>query len=125
MLPKKEIKTVAHLLGSTNRGGAESLVYDILNHSSADTKYVLIFRKKGNFYNDFHKLNIQKVQPKPNGRFDLLYVFKLHRLLKNLNIEVVHSHQLIDGISSILASCLSKRKTVQICFFYHSMDCCQ
>jgi len=113
---------VAYLLGSLNRGGAETLALDIFHESiNSELKFICIHRKRGDLYADFKKTHVPLFQMKPRNRFDLFYIFKLRRLLINEKINIVHSNQLIDSFISNIATLFLPIKTV-LTFHGHGLN---
>ena len=95
---------VAYLLGSLNRGGAETLVLDIFKTKNSGLRIIGIHRKKGLLYDEFKKSNVPLIPLYPRNIFDISYFFKLRKILKHENIRIMHSHQVIDAIYSYIAT---------------------
>ena len=79
------------MLGSLNRGGAESLVLDVcknLMHSSFDC--LCIYRKEGNMSEDFHKSDV-RILHIPKKRSMLAYMWHMRKLLQDEKVDIVHS----------------------------------
>ncbi len=106
------MRKVAYLLGALNRGGAETLILDIFKEKDKDIRFICIYRKEGNLLNDFQNTGVSLVKFAPKNKFDFFYVFHLRRFLMKKDVDIVHSHQLIDGVVSLLITCFSKRKAV-------------
>lgn len=96
---------IAHLLGSLNRGGAEISVLDVLkNLKDSEFGIIGIHRKKGALINDFYKSEKRMYKIQPNALFDLFYFIKLRRLIKKENVQILHSHQVLDAILAYVAT---------------------
>jgi glycosyltransferase involved in cell wall biosynthesis len=112
---------VAYLMGSLNRGGAETLVLDICrNSSNHNIDILLIHRKKGQLYEDFLKSGVELSEVFPKHLFDILYFFKLRRIVRNNNISILHTHQVIDAWFAYFATFFLSSKVV-LSFHGHGM----
>ena len=82
---------VAFFLGGLNRGGAESLILDICRkHAMASFEAVCLYRKEGNYSNEFHAGDIPLLQLERKGGL-LKYMYQLRRLLLRNNFDIVHA----------------------------------
>jgi glycosyltransferase involved in cell wall biosynthesis len=105
---------VAYLLGSLNRGGTETLLLDVFkNASQADFNFIGVHRKDGELKKDFYKTNQPVFPLQPAFPFDLRYLFRLRKLLKDQQVDIVHTHQYLDTIYAKIACSGTKIKTVQ------------
>ena len=85
---------VAFILGSLNRGGAESLILDVLKNTG--WQFTCIHRKGGDYKSDFYNTNhnfYECILKKNNLH---LYLKNVRNILKNENVDIVHAHQYID-----------------------------
>ena len=110
----------AYLLGSLNRGGTETLLLDVFrNADKADFEFIGIHRKNGALKNDFYASKQKFIQLAPKFPFDIVYFFKLRKLLKKENIQIVHTQQFIDAFYAKIACFGTKIKVVQT---YHGFE---
>lgn len=96
---------VAYLLGSLNRGGAESLLLDVFrNAEKAKYDFIGIHRHGGEYKDDFYATGkkLYYIQPK-RWKF-VSYLLKLRKTLKSENIQIVHAQMAIDAIYAHLAT---------------------
>lgn len=104
---------VAYLLGSLNRGGAETLVLDICkNARNQQLDILLIHRKNGQLKEDFVTSGVPLIQVAPRFPFDVFYFFKLRRKIIRNAIELVHAHQVIDAFYAYLATVFMPTKII-------------
>jgi glycosyltransferase involved in cell wall biosynthesis len=96
---------VAHLMGTLNRGGAETLLLDICNNAkAAGLDMALVHRKEGTMLNDFQNSGVELVKLSPKSFWDIGYLFKLRRLIKGRQFDLLHAHQNIDALIALIAS---------------------
>ena len=101
------------MLGSLNRGGMETLLLDVFkNASKASFDFIGIHRKDGALKNDFQATGQKLICLSPKFPFDLLYFYKLRKLLKSENIQIVHAQQPIDALYAWIATLFSTIKVV-------------
>jgi glycosyltransferase involved in cell wall biosynthesis len=106
---------VAYLLGSLNLGGTETLLLDMLDYyRQAYYDFLIIYRKDGNLKERFslshvpiYKINYEK------SWMLLIYLFKLRKVFKSKNVNIVHSNQRIDTVLAGIASLGLPIKIVQ------------
>ncbi len=94
----------AYLLGSLNRGGAETLVLDVFKHAAANDLGVIgIYRKGGMLENEFRKTDapLYRLSFVKNPIF---YPVILRKLLRKHSITVVHAQQPLDALLARLFS---------------------
>lgn len=95
---------IAYLFGSLPRGGAETLLLDCFKHSKETNLNIIgIYRKDGLLSDEFHESNIRLIKLRPRYIFDLMYFFKLRKLLNTENIDIVHAQQPIDALFAYIA----------------------
>lgn len=110
----------AILLGSLNRGGTETLLLDTFKHiRDEDADIVCLYRMKGVLYEDFNQTDVKLVQICPRNKYDVSYIFRLRRFLKNKNIEIAHAQQPLDALYAWLACIGLKTKVL---FTMHGYD---
>lgn len=96
---------VAYLLGSLNRGGAETLVLDVSrNANKAPFEMLCIHRKGGAYIDDYYSSGITMIQCAPR-RLDILrYLWQLRKHLMQENVTIVHAQQSLDCVYAWLAT---------------------
>ena len=111
---------VLFLLGSLNTGGAETLVLDIFRNYrySEDFQITGLYRKKGNLESDYISTNIP-FNYFPVKRNVFLYIIRLRQFVIGNKINLIHTHQLLDGFIALLATFNLSVKVVQS---VHSFD---
>lgn len=110
---------VAFLLGSLNRGGAETLVRDVFrNWQNAGFSMIAIHRKDGDLKDDFYCAGPKMfaISPKPNI---FQYLSRLRKIIKEENIDILHAQQYIDCIFGWFAS---RFLQVQLITTFHGFD---
>lgn len=96
---------VAHLMGRLNRGGAETLLLDMCrNAKEAELDMILIHRRGGIMLNDFQDSGVELVKIAPKSFWDIRYLIKFRKLIKNQKIELLHAHQNIDALIALIAT---------------------
>lgn len=112
----------AYLMGSLNRGGAETLVLDICNNAK-DLAFdiLLIHRKNGQLKDDFSKSGVDIYQIYPKHIFDISYLLKLRKTIKEHNILILHTHQVIDAWFAYLATLFMTTKVI-LTFHGHGIN---
>ncbi|MDD5310163.1 MAG: glycosyltransferase [Candidatus Omnitrophica bacterium] len=100
---------VLHLMTASEKnrgvGGAETLLLSITEKmSKEDIGFIIAYTSGGMLTDDFKKAGAEVVQFDTASQIDLPAVFKLVKLIKSRNIDIVHSHQLrYDFLGSIAA----------------------
>ena len=92
-------------LGSLNRGGAETLLLDVLSNiiSLGDDEIICLYRKSGVLEKEFIRTGVKLLKIEA-GWSKLNYILKLRKIIKNEDIDVIHSHQPLDAFYSIISS---------------------
>jgi hypothetical protein len=90
----KAIK-VAYLLGSLNRGGAETMLLDLMNqHDLVPYEMIGISRHEGELGDSFYCSGVPFIRLSVGKNLNIIgYLTKLRQLLKTHHINIVHSHQ--------------------------------
>jgi len=113
---------VAYLLGSLSRGGTETLLLDVFkNASKANFDFLGIHRKTGALQADFYATGISFFHLSPKFPFDIVYFYKLRKLLKREKINVVHAQQSLDTLYARIACLGTKIKVVQTLHGYDNL----
>jgi len=104
---------VIHCIGSLGFGGIERLVYDLVyqqNHRSDMETAIGVCKLKGEFKNQFEKLNTQLIDFNLNSGFDLnpIKILKISRYFKSFDVLHLHGFYL----SVALAAFFSGKKII-------------
>ena len=114
---------IAYLFGSLNRGGTETLLLDVFkNASKADFDFIGIHRKVGVLKNDFYDTGQRFFKLTPKFPVDIFYFFKLRKLLKKENVQIVHAQQCLDALYAWIACLGTNIKVVQTFHGYDDLD---
>jgi len=95
---------VLHLLDSLNRGGAETLVLDVCRNAK-DNDLDLTFAALGGgaLEEDFKNSGVEFVRLERRLPIDFRVVAKIRKIVKERQIEIVHTHQAVEAIHAYLA----------------------
>lgn len=105
---------VAHLIGTLGSGGAEILVLNILKNAViSNIDCICIFRKEGNLSKEFANTQKQIINLSPQNKFDIYYLLRLRNCIKTNNIDIIHTHQIIDTLFAKIATMFTKTKIIQ------------
>lgn len=111
---------VAFLLGSLNRGGAESLVLDTLRKAEdAPFEMILIHRKSGSMQTDFYETGVKCIRCRSKISKPFGCIIELRRILKTECVDVIHTQQRIDAFLACFAIIGTKIKIVDT---FHGFD---
>lgn len=96
---------IAFTIGSINRGGAETLLLDVMKRASQlpfDT--MLIYRNGGDYEANFKATGQPCVHLRPkHGRY-ISYLLALRKILRENRIDIVHAQFWLDAIYARLAT---------------------
>ena len=97
--------SVAYMLGSLNRGGAETLMLDVFRNANR-APYVMIgiHRKGGAYLDAFYAAGPKMIQCAPKRLGYIRYIFRLRNIFKSEKITLVHAQHWLDGIYAYLAT---------------------
>lgn len=114
---------IAYLLGSLNRGGTETLLLDVFkNADKAGFEFIGIHRKGGVLKDDFYAAGQRFFRLAPRFPFDVFYFYKLRKLLKKEQIDIVHAQQHLDAIYTKIACLGTNIKIVQTLHGYDDLS---
>ena len=103
---------VAFFFGALNRGGAETLVSDVLAQwKSLPFDAVCIYRKEGNLSSVFHNSGAPMLRL-PRKRSWFLYVFRLRRLLKQQHVDIIHAQTSLNAIVAVFCTLFTRIRVV-------------
>lgn len=96
---------VAYLIGSLNRGGAETLLLDIFRKADkAPFEMMVIHRKGGMYEQEFMNLSPECIKISPRRGRMLSYLHQLRKKIQTEKITVIHSYFWLDTIYAWLAT---------------------
>jgi len=112
---------VAYLLGSLNRGGAETLLLDVFNQSSNSPFEIIgVYRKEGELANSFRSTKVPLFKIEPRSVWLIWhYLCRLRNLLKSEMVDIVHAQQNLDAVYARVACIGLSIKVVQT---FHGYD---
>src|SRR5205085_6830201 len=90
---------VLHLLDTLNRGGAEMQALDVCrNARDFGIDLTLITMKGGVMETDFRASGVDFEKLNRRFPFDLFLASQLRKIIKERQIEIVHSYQAVEGL---------------------------
>lgn len=96
---------VAYMMGSLNRGGAETIMLDLFRHyQSAPFALLGIHRKDGAYREEFYNSGVKMVECSKTRIGFIRYLWRLRRIFKQEQVTHVHAQHWIDGIYACLAT---------------------
>lgn len=113
---------VAYFIGSLNRGGTEMLTLDICRRKDyAAYEMILIYRNEGELSGEFRKTGVEMFRIKPKG-IKIGYCFRLRKLLKDKQVDVIHAQTFINSQIALLATAFS---TIRLVSSFHGFSFAQ
>lgn len=111
---------VAHLIGSLNRGGTETLLLDLIspNKAGCDLEFIVIHRKGGSLQQNFQEVGVS-IHELPSIVNKFVYLKRLRGLLIEHKIEIIHAHQSLDAFYAYFA-CIGL--DIRIVLSFHGYD---
>lgn len=108
---------VLHILDSLNRGGAETLELDVCRNAS-ENGLDLNFAATGGgtLEEDFKNSGVPFFRLQRHLPIDFAVVRKLRKIIKTEKINVVHTHQAVEGLHAFLAV---RRTNVKLVLTFH------
>jgi len=104
---------VLHLLDSLNRGGAEMLILDVCRNAKAnDLDLTLAATGGGALETDFENSGVEFVRLKRRLPIDLRVIVQLRKIIKDREIEIVHTQQAVEAVHAYLACQGTKTRIV-------------
>ncbi len=96
---------VLHLLDTTNRGGAETLILDVCrNGANFGIDLTFVTTQGGELEDDFRASGANFIRLQRRLPVDLKAVLKLREIIKKREIEIVHAHQAVEALHLFLAT---------------------
>jgi glycosyltransferase involved in cell wall biosynthesis len=96
---------VMHILDSLNRGGAEMLALDVCRNARAQNlDLTFVATGGGDLEGDFRSSGVVFHRLQRNLPVDLRLATRLDRIIKDRQIDVVHTHQAVEALHAHLAT---------------------
>jgi glycosyltransferase involved in cell wall biosynthesis len=96
---------VLHILDSLNRGGAEMMMLDVCRHASANKlDLTFVATGGGDLEEEFRRSGVDYIRLQRRYPVDFGLIWRLHRIVKERNIKVVHSHQAVEALHAYFAT---------------------
>jgi glycosyltransferase involved in cell wall biosynthesis len=111
---------VAYMLGSLNRGGTETLMLNLFEEKkNIPFNIIAIYRKSGDLEHEFESTQVPFYKLSPKSKFDISYILKLRKLIKNQQITIIHAQQPLDLFYAYYA-CLGLK--VKLILTFHGFE---
>lgn len=110
---------IIEIIPQLSSGGAERFTVDLCNELTKSHDLILmVFHPLNNsgFYKDELFSNVRLIEMNKKKGFDLLFIFRIRKLIKELKPDIVHTH--LRGIEYLLFSALIMNKKVK---FFHTV----
>ncbi|MFC5413079.1 glycosyltransferase family 4 protein [Larkinella bovis] len=89
---------VAYMIGALERGGTETLLLDTIRQATPEgLDCILIYRKGGAMLSEFIQTGIVIEHLPIQHRIDILYVFRLRRMLLSHRVQIIHAQTPFDA----------------------------
>lgn len=96
---------VLHILDSLNRGGAETMELDVCRNAKANgLDLTFVATGGGDLEKEFRHSGVEFIRLSRKLPVDLRLASRLHRIIKERDIDVVHSHQPVEALHLYLAT---------------------
>jgi len=93
------------MLDSLNRGGAETMMLDVCRNARAGgIDLTFVATGGGDLEDDFRHSGVEFIQLKRKLPVDLPVASRLRQIIKERNIQVVHSHQPVEALHQCVAT---------------------
>lgn len=103
---------VAYFIGSLNRGGTETLVLDTFRRKEeAPFDSILVYRSEGELSDAYRATGVPMFRVKP-PKFKIGYVTKLRRLLKEEEVDVLHTQTHLNAFLGVFCTLFSRVRLV-------------
>jgi glycosyltransferase involved in cell wall biosynthesis len=107
----KELPTILHVIDTTGPGGAET-VFVNLAEATQNKGYssIALIRGKGWVYQELKKRGVETILLDCKGSFNLLFLWRLIKLIKFKRIDVIQTHLLGSNIYCAMAGFICRKQ---------------
>jgi len=104
---------ILHFLDTVNRGGAETLVLDVCRNAKKSGIEIFFANAGGGaLEDDFRNSGVEYFRLKRRLPFDLSLVFALRKILRENEIDIIHTHQAVEALHAVTAVFGLKTKVI-------------
>lgn len=104
---------ILHFLDTVNRGGAETLVLDVCRNAEKSGIEIFFANAGGGaLEDDFRNSGAKYFRLNRRLPFDLSLVFGLRKILRENEIDIIHTHQAVEALHAVAAVFGLKTKVV-------------
>ncbi|MCD9187113.1 MAG: glycosyltransferase family 4 protein [Pyrinomonadaceae bacterium] len=104
---------ILHFLDTVNRGGAETLVLDVCRNAEKSGIEIFFANAGGGaLEEDFRNSDVKYFRLNRRLPFDPLLVSGLRKILRENGIDIIHTHQAVEGLHAVAAVFGLKTKVV-------------
>ncbi len=104
---------VLHILDTLNRGGIQTLVLDVCRNAKANNlDLTFVATGGGNLEEEFRSSGAEFISLPRRAPFDLKLILGLHKVIKEHDVQIVHTHQAVEALHAYFAAFGTKAKTV-------------
>ena len=105
---------VLHILDAVNRGGSEMLALDFCRALERyPLKVFLVVMQGGELDDDFRQTSAKYIKLQRKLPLDFKIILQLRKIIIENDIQIVHTHQPVEGLHAYFATSLLKVKKVQ------------
>ncbi|MCC7429773.1 glycosyltransferase [bacterium] len=103
---------IAHFINNLERNGAQVLLVDLLNYLDKEKfdVYVFYFHSFNNFSEEAGNSKIKFIDLSDNGKFSIKSVYRLYKLLKYHNFDILHTHLVQASLITKIISLFCEKK---------------
>lgn len=99
------MNNIIQLRDTLFRGGIEVLLLDVCKNGKANgLNFFVVTFNDGDLVNDFIENGIEVIKIKRNKPIDINVIKQLRKIIVEKNINVIHSHQALEGLYAYLAT---------------------
>jgi len=104
---------VLHMFDSLNRGGTEMLALDVCRNARANNlDLIFVATGGGDLENDFRYTETPFIRLQRRFPLDLQLAARLRKIIKEHEVQIVHTHQAVEALHAYLATRGTKAKQV-------------
>lgn len=111
---------ILHLIDTTGPGGAETIFIRLAARSAADAPVLTSIRGYGWVFDELTRQGLAPLLLDCKGSFNLRFLYELSRVVRQHQVDLIHSHLLGSNVYASLAGLLTR--TPVISTFHGSVD---